>query len=49
MDKKQISVRIPMDLWERFRIALIKNNTSAQAVLLQAVEEYINKEEEEKC
>ena len=49
MDKKQISVRIPMDLWEKFRIGLIKNNTSAQAVLLQAVEEFIknlNKEEE---
>lgn len=49
MDKKQISVRIPISLWEKFRIALIRNNTSAQAVLLQAVEEFIknlNKEEE---
>ena len=46
MDKKQISVRIPISLWEKFRISLIRNNTSAQAVLAKAVEEYINKEEE---
>ena len=41
MDDKKITIRISEELFKQFRIALITRNQTAQAVLEQAVKDYL--------
>ena len=42
--REQLSVRLELDLAKAFKIALIRRGETAQAVLEQAVREYIAKQ-----
>ena len=46
MPDKKITIRITDELFKQFRIALITRNQTAQAVLEQAVKDYLTKSEE---
>ena len=41
MDDKKVTIRISEELFKAFRIALITRGETAQAVLEQAVREYV--------
>jgi hypothetical protein len=43
IDDKKITIRISEELFKQFRIALITNNETAQAVLEKAVTAYVEK------
>jgi predicted DNA binding CopG/RHH family protein len=45
MDDKKVTIRISEELFKQFRIALITRNQTAQAVLEQAVKDYLKSEE----
>ena len=38
---KQINFKVPAELWLAFRMALLQRGETAQAVLEQAVREYV--------
>jgi hypothetical protein len=43
MDTKQYPLRIPSDLYKKVRMKLIKEDRNLRSVLIEMLEEYINK------